>query len=398
MIKYTYKNIRNFIKYDTLVFFLGILVVALSSFMINFSYAVYHNFQIKKESATDEQDYVQITPNYQFEKIYSDEYVGGQYKYEDYHGETVTVEMIRKFGELLGGDIRDDIRAVYACANYYNYEFIFVFSFDEDGFTISKEYLENSQGFVKSGRFFSEEEYKNGNKVALVYDYENINRGQNPISREMIYSDTHIKIGNELYEIIGCHDSLLDIPLIPISSLPDETQMGKAIQIDFYSNVDYYTYNKICEAATIAFGDLVTVEPVKLPDLDVIRLYNTIIIITVIIALVAAINFAILYRYILKKRKKQISYMRLCGMRYSMTIMIFLGEGLWITAPTYILTTLIFINKILPIMSDIYQYGFRDINILVYVVLFGIYFLTSIFILFLMLVTNIKRKQIICGG
>jgi len=393
--KYIYYNIKSFIQNDTIVFFLTMFMIIVSSFMIHFSYGVYNNYQIKKENAGDEQDYIILQGNYRLEReIVSD---AGQFKYSDYKGEAITIDMLRQFGEELGLEICEHITVVNGNASYFNYNIHLAFSYDEDGFVVSPLQLDNSQMFVVSGRYFTEEEYKNGTKVALAFD-ERINNGDLPISSEMKYNDTHIKIGDDLYEIIGYHCNGLDEPLISISALPDDTIIDGGLWIYFDKNIDLYTYNKICEASDKAFGYMMTVDKIKFPDVDKARLYNTIVYITILISFIASINFALLYRYIIKRREQQLSYMRLCGLKYMYAVVIYLGECILLTVPLYILSAMVFAKVVLPWISNKYQYGFSYYNNMVYVSLFVMYLVVSLAILIFTIVCNVKKNKIMREG
>ena len=398
--KYTFKNIKNFIKDDLLVFIMVVMTVVVSAFMIHFSYGVFQNYEIKKESISEEQNFIVIRGDYEFEEIIDESFDGGPYKLADYNGETVTVGMLKTFGEELDKRVYDKIIGVSTGVNFHNYNIPCNFGYYDYGIGLSKEAYKNAKNGLMgiTGRYFTEEDFREGRKVAIVFDYEHVNVGSCPLTMEQLYDEKHIKLGDELFEIIGYHGGYPDTPKIPITAMSDDTQVIASIVIDFEDSVTLYEYKNVCEAAQKAFGDIVWVDPVKLPNVDTIRLYNTMIIIAVIISAIAAINFAILYRYILRKRYKQISYMRLCGMKYSGTVFMYLGECLLISIPVYMITAFSFAKWILPWMSDMYAYGFESYNIYVYFALFGIYFGTSLIVLLVMLFTGIKKNRIISEG
>lgn len=398
--KYTLKNIKNFIKDDLLIFIMVVVTVMVSGLMIHFSYAVFQNYEIKKESISEEQSYILILGDYEFEQIVDENLEYSPYKLMDYSGETITVGQLKIFGNELDKRVYDKIIDVSTGVNFHSYNIPCNFGYYDYGIGLSKVVYNNAQNGLSgiTGRYFTEDDFKENRKVALVFDYQHINVGNCPLTMEQLYDENHIKLGDELFEIIGYHGGYPDTPEIPITAMSDDTQVIAFIRIDFEDSVTLYEYQNVCEAAQKAFGDLVWVEPVKLPNVDTIRLYNTIIIIAVIISVIAAINFAILYRYILKKRYKQISYMRLCGMKYSSTVIMYLGECLLISVPVYVLTAFSFAKWILPWMSDVYAYGFDSYNSCVYIALFGIYFGISLVVLLVMLFTGIKKNRIISEG
>lgn len=398
--KYLFKNIKSFIRDDAFIFIMILVTVILSSAMIHFSYAIFQNYEIKKEDVSEEQDFILIFGNYEFEKIYEDTYTSGQYKLADYDGETITVGTLKEFGDALDARVVDKIIGVSTSANYHNYNIPLDFSYYNYGIGPSEIACSNIKSGLLgvTGRYFTEEEFVNGDKLALVFDYEHINIGQNPITGELLYDENHIKLGDELFEIIGYQNTAPEAPLISVLALPDDTQIKNFIRIDFDDSVTLYDYRNVCNAAEQVFGSLAEVQPVILPDIDTLRLYNTIIVIAVIISAIAAINYAILYRYILRKRYRQISYMRLCGMSYLSTIGLYLGECLALSVPAYVLTAAGFAKWLMPRIADKYAYGFEYLNKNVYLALFGIYFGISLAVLLFMLFTTIKKNRILCEG
>lgn len=392
--KYIFKNIIKFIRNDTQIFILVILTVIMSSFMLHFSYAVYQNYEIKKESVTEEQDYIYIDLTYDMERV-DIGHPAGMYKWADFEGDAITIDMLEACLKNIDEDVLNQIDNMYTEVSVDNIPLSMHFLFDDGKFIINDEI---AKVCVSIGRYFSQEEFDNGEKVAMVFDYENINIGDNPLTEEMLYDESHIKIGDEIYEIIGYHHITVDTPLIPITALPKDTILCKPLNLEFKDNINLYQYTEVYNAVTTYFGELAYVWPANLPNIDTIRLYNTIIIIAVIISIIAAINFAILYRYILNKRQRQITCMRLCGLKYYKTIFMYIGECMVLTLPVYILTAFSFAKWVLPWMSDFYQYGFTTYNKVVYLVLFGIYFVISLAVLLIMLLSNISKKRVLSEG
>ena len=61
--KYTIKNIQLFIKKEKMIFFLILVCVITSSFIINFSYGLYQNYNVIKEEESSEFTEIPITIN-----------------------------------------------------------------------------------------------------------------------------------------------------------------------------------------------------------------------------------------------------------------------------------------------------------------------------------------------
>ncbi len=399
--KYIIKNIKKFIKDDTFIFLLVILTVSISCFMIHFSYGIYQNYHIKKENADTEKLPVIMDVNYTCERIYEDNFTVGQFKVNVGDIETITLDMVEELLLYLGEDIYENFYSIDFSVSINGFYMICLMGYSEDGFYISDEILNsyNTGMLYCRGELISREQYKNGEHVAVVFDYHNINKGNSPLIESMLIDENHIEVGGKTYEIIGYNNHFPEQVMVPVTTLPGNTPIcSRNIGFYFYDTVTVYEYNKICEGVELIFGDLATVRPMKLPDTDTIRLYNTIIVIAIAISILAALNFAILYRYILSKRYRQISCMRLCGMSYGKTICTYLIECLAITMPVYVITCVAFEKLILPWLSELYKYGFRSFNVKIYLVMFGIYFGVSIVILLIMLCGNIKKNVLLCEG
>lgn len=95
------------------------------------------------------------------------------------------------------------------------------------------------------------------------------------------------------------------------------------------------------------FGDKAVVAAANLPDDDAVYLYNTIIMVTIFITLVSAINFAVLYRYILSSRKQALMVYRICGLSFCRVVLLYLGECTALTITAYFIGVLLFENVIL---------------------------------------------------
>lgn len=394
--KYIIKNIHKFVKDDTLVFVLMIFTVVISSLMLHFSYAVYQNYEIEKESALKDDDYIYVMFNYEIEHI-DINHPASQYMLMDYDGDAITKEMMTECLSDIDEAVLSEVTSILTQVSYCNYPFNLSFLYQDGKYKICEETVTN--GGIASGRYFTQEDYDTGAKVALIFDYEHANASiGSPITEGMLYDDTHIKIGDELYEIIGTQICSLDIPLLPVTVFPDDAIIVNAIKFEFNDSVSLYQYNQVCDAVEEHFGNLATVLPVDLPDIDTIRLYNTIIVISVIISVIAALNFAILFRYILNKRRKQISCMRLCGLKYGKTVLLYMGECMILTIIPFIISAFSFAKWILPWISSFYKYGFDTYNKMVYVILFGIYFAIAFVVMLFMVMTNISKKRVISEG
>lgn len=91
-----------------------------------------------------------------------------------------------------------------------------------------------------------------------------------------------------------------------------------------------------------------------IPESENYYLYNTIIIISILIAILAAVNFAVLYRYILSRRTKTLAVFRMRALNTALRM--FLSECMFITVPLFALTTIIYDKFMLPKLGQHFEY------------------------------------------
>lgn len=393
--KYILKNITNFIKTDTFVFFISILTVFVSVTMIHFSYGIFQNYEYEKQNIESGEKSIGLLPTYECERVGYIVGVGGLgWHYNPSFENPITVGELKEFFMKLDPYLYPDITSIGVRVCVDNYPVYCNFGLSEAGFVTSPE--ENEYSKINGTRY-TDEDFLAGAKVVYVCDYNNEDA---PTIEELLYErDNHyIMLDGELYEIIGFHDGMPDSVRAIITSLPDDATIQQGFNIAFSRYVNARDYNHIGSIAKEVFGDRIELRDIGLPDPDTIKIYNTILIVAVVITLIAAINYAILYSYILKKRSRQIMCMRLCGMKYSQAVLLYLGENILISLPVYIATVICFIKKVLPWMAGKYSYALDTFNNNVYIMFFAIYFAVSLFILLFMILKVIRKKQIMLEG
>ncbi len=183
-------------------------------------------------------------------------------------------------------------------------------------------------------------------------------------------------------------------PIIPFESLDNNTEFQNEIWIGFDKSIKRTQYDDIKSTFDSYFGDAITIPELDIPESENIYLYNTIIIISVLIAALAAINFAILYKYILEKREKYIAVFRICGCTKLNAAAIFLTECMIITIPVFIASTIIYDRMLLPLLGHYFIYMEQAYSFAVYAVICFIYIVTSIIVLIIMLALTLWGKTL----
>lgn len=379
--KYVIKNLKISIKEEKTIFFLMIICVITSAFIINFSYGLYQNYNIIKNEAESGLYEIRIQMNNTEDNYAS----SGEIK-----------ETLFSFSESLNDAI--DMHYLSFESEDVRYDF---FSDVEVRFRIDngkilpceifRENLE-SQGILLSGRYFTDEQEMNGENVALISDDRH-----NAVScaeKLMIDEDTIFFMGKE-YKIIG--KTKIFKVLVPFNTLDDDIPIKELI-FNFSDVMTRSQYNEIKEKIQKNFGEIADIPELDIPEAESYYYYNTIIIIAVLIAVFAAINFAFLYKYILSKRIKSLAVFRICGCTRGKALRIFLSECMVITIPCFIFATLLYALLLLPFFSEYFEDMSDAYSIKIYIILFAAYVISSLIVLTIMISFSFLKKEINVKG
>ena len=276
---YIFKNIFLFAKKDKLVFLITILCVIISSFIMNFSYGVYYNYKVKNDSFELLPDALNGVANEEFS---NKDFLNYLFSFDE--------ETLKK------------ISLIFCTASIEPYEEPFEFRFEiSDGkLKRSEEFNKNvnTNGFLKSGRYLSEDEEEHGDKVVVMCTGEDC----------PAIGETTVINGNK-YKVVGIHDGLFSYQSwIPFMSVDDKIPM-KEISIEFNGEITREIYDNFVNKA----GKMIDYDSVEIVDGTDVIFNNSMILISVLVSIISSINFATMYKYILLKRKKSLTVMRLFG-------------------------------------------------------------------------------------
>ena len=205
-----------------------------------------------------------------------------------------------------------------------------------------------------------------------------------PVSKRMAVDKKILHIQGKDYKIIAYGIIDIDRPVIPITSLEDTTPFTGEIVFNFKKPIRQEQYDIVVEKTEKIFGDKAVVAAANLPDDDAV---------TIFITLVSAINFAVLYRYILSSRKQALMVYRICGLSFCRVVLLYLGECTALTITAYFIGVLLFENVILKKISGYYEYMSSSYSSYIYFVLFAVYFLISLLVLTLMIIYALKTDM-----
>ncbi|MCM1299820.1 MAG: hypothetical protein NC203_11880 [Firmicutes bacterium] len=209
---------------------------------------------------------------------------------------------------------------------------------------VTKEAWEE-HSLMPFGRYITDNEEAAGKQVALVWG-TNANSWNTPCTN-IKNDDGTITLFGKKYEVVGVYNAGGGTPIVPFLTVPDELRILQ-FSITFERNITRSVYESLRQTAAEVIPDKLIFPELELPDRDSIAIYNNMIVIAVIISFLSIVNFAMLYRFVLKKRQRNLAVLRICGCTKAKAVLIYLAECLILTLPAYIVGT--FLNVFLLIM------------------------------------------------
>lgn len=390
IMKYIIRNIRLFMTNQRGIYFLSIAAVMSSVFLLHFSYSLYQSFMKEKDAQSVEADNLSVDLLDPYTKQGDPE--DSDYRIIPRKGtKYVTIKDLKRLLKNLSEEFQKEVQNIGTEVAVDDVTYLCNFGVENGEIVMSKLYRDNITGHsLEEGRFFTEEEYKKGLRVALDEAVLSPSRKSPYLDSIRSKDGKYLIIEGKKYRIIGKHSSFPDQPIVPITSLPDDYPLYEWIEFDFEGSVNSLQYAELKDAVEETMGDHASLPDMDLPDMDKIYLYNTMIIIAVLIAVVSALNFVILYQYFLEKRQEEIRAMRICGMKRRRAVVMFLAECVCLTLPVYVLSVFLYDRFALRMMSSFYSYVDDHYSLKLYLELFAIYYISSLVIL---LVSIWRRLQ-----
>lgn len=376
--KYTLKNIKSFFINNFIIFILLVISTITSAIVIFFSYGVYQNYNTILSYKEDD---------------LSDDYIG--INYVNTGSEYVTKrDLLNCLSEIddISNELREQIIQydVEGIIDNNSYEFKFLYC---DGkFKVAEEFKENLKKYdnLTEGTYWSDYEEANGICVALISDPAVFGEIS---ALDSIKYVNQLKIGGKIYDIIGKQAWNEKGAMFPFSTVADE-QLLTSTLISFNSAVSVKTYNQIRDVFNNYMGDKAVLEEIRTIDKDTYYTYKTVILISVFIALIAAINFMILYRYIMSTRKRTTAIFRILGLTPAKLNFMNMSECIILIVPFFILGMVLYQTVFLPRLHTYFVYMQDAYTPFVYFLLFVIFISVSLIVIGIMLLV-MSRKRIL---
>ena len=366
-LKYMLKNIYSFITGNLMIFILLILSTIVSSVVIFFAYGVYQNYNLVLTYDEGDSDNKYIIMTFQ-----NDE--------EAYVTKDEFMECVYEIGNI-SDSLREEISlyTLDGTTDTCDVEYKFLYEDGEVRYPEIFAYNMYENEFILDGRFWTEYEDKNGAKLALV-----------PEGYDAQVGDT-IEINGEAYDVIGIN-TWVNAVLLPVLSVSD-TKCTLSL-ITFESALSTSTYNRVKAIFNSHLGSRVDFVEIETIDKDTYYTYKTVMLVAIFIALIAASNFMILYRYILSTRKRISAIYKILGLTSAKLSIINLGECMTLILPFFLIGMLVYKKYLLPWLAHYFVYIYDAYTNAIYLCLFAIFMVMSIVVIGGMLIF-INRKDIL---
>jgi ABC-type antimicrobial peptide transport system permease subunit len=398
---YIFINIKNFAKNNTLMFVLLIVMEFFATAIVLFSYGVYNNFKFEQSAQFVEASDIKIT--------FSDNITLGEIKKvmndvsRDILCESSEICLNSTYFADGSGDFErcliEDIRSCVHDGVYditipeENIADIYIdmkYNPETDLYEYEPEAYEIYSKHTSEGEFLPYDDYSKGEKYLMYCRGEEGNNMQYAIG-------STVTVCGEEYKVLGRYSTLHDVQPnrldISYYAAPDSMQID-SLSYYFEGFVPKKTFNEVTSLFKIEFGDNVTTND---PDdflVDEHSYYSTVMLISLMFILVSAINFALLFRYILGVRNRSISIFRIEGCRRIKAVKMFAGEFALISLICFSVSTLVYNFAALPKLKNLFEYMDYIYSWKTYLIIFVMYMLVIMLTVIVMILRFIKKTPL----
>lgn len=373
--KYVLYNIRNLAKNEKFIFAVMLLCIFISAWIMSFSYGLYQNyFSLRIETDT----------------------AGKEVRPEITGDEAPTYAEIKTYLGSLSKELLDDI-AMIACDSSYKFELtneetssygrdawqkVASRSVMRDGeFSVCSYINElwDEKNMILSGRYFSDAEEQSGAYSVMVDSNSMFKPKERNLLENVILDDNTVLIYGKKYNVIGVVKASQAF-FVPFLSVPGETPVDY-FSIIFTNTVTRRNYNELIERADEVIPGKLNFPELDVPDTESIYIYNNIMMLSVLIAILVIFNFAFLYNFIFGKRRRQLAVMRICGCTAARAWAICLGECVVICVPVFLAGMFTYIPFMHGVLAGVFPYMEESYKPWIYAAIFGIYIIALVVIM-----------------
>ncbi len=238
----------------------------------------------------------------------------------------------------------------------------------------------------EEGRFLTEEDVTNGKKV--LYSQ----RGDPVGSKVEIAGVEYEVIGRSMQHMADGTDApAVDDVIIPYTACSDQVKVF-AVILNFRELPRQADYTVFKDGLEAAFGDKVEVEEFDILDEDTRISLRSVIVVSLMIGVISALNVCLLYGYIIGRRKKQMAIYGILGATNRICLAIQEMEILLVSVGAELAGFLIFRFVLQKVLVFVYEMEGAIYGQKTYLAIFFVYFACVLAITFVMLLFANREK------
>ena len=371
--KYALKNLIALIKSEKFIFSVMLISIFVSAWVMVFSYGLYHNYSAKLTEESGKSRYV--------DPMVADGMTLTRGDFVRFLSEVSpqTLDAISNIVVMCPFPVVDDF------GNDGRLDMVSRFVIRNGTITPSTYIIElwNEKHILLSGRYISNEEEANGERVVMI-DKTLLNS-----YGTLFKGEEAAVINGEEFKIIGTHNTSEFI--VPLLSIPEDMTLRENIYIDFEKPVTRRQYIELVNTAERILPGVLVFSEQEFTDEQSVLIYKNMIAVAVLIAALTIINFAVLYCFILKKRTRTLAIMRICGCTKGKARRICLGECCMICIPTFLLGMLTYIPLLHGVLGNMFEYIEEAYSPAVYALLFAVFVGVLLIVMGILLPRQIRR-------
>lgn len=395
MLKYVFKNVISLITKETTIFVI-VIICQISSILLSlFSYGVFQNYKAETNQININNDVIEN----------EDDWPEFGYDLGISKKNPVEYKTIHDLCEEVGNLLKDKVANLYIECNK---SVMMSLDYVNGVYKPTEEYYKNTaaRGEWVDGEWFTDEQIASNEKVCVASevmkeDYVNPDKELNlkKISKAVKKGDEYyINISGDEYLVIGfLSDQCPDIVMVPWGVLPDNYPIQDTPYFYFNRQLTQREYDSLIAIYEKYFPDRMGAPAPELEiyDPEQVYYYKTNMAISLFIAIVSAINFALLFNYIFDKRKHTLAVLRLNGCTANKARRMYLTEIMIIMIPLLLVCTLVFNRFILPWIDGLFPYINQVYSLEIYGIMAGMYVAVSYVIMNIMIIIHLRETPVL---
>ena len=178
---------------------------------------------------------------------------------------------------------------------------------------------------------------------------------------------------------------------MPFLSLPDSSYI-RHIVFNLNIPLNEKEHNELSELILTKLDSTAIIPEFEgVNDIENTKTNNTLIVAGILLIVFSAVNYCIMYRYILEKRKKTFAIYRICGCSRGKGVLMYIIELLGTSIILFGIMVPIYHYAILPKLKGMFEYITEFYSIEKYLMIGVIYFV-SLLIAYMILIIGMVRK------